>query len=31
MGAAQDAGVDLEDRDALNTFIAGWNARGTLA
>jgi hypothetical protein len=31
MVAAQDAGVDLEDRDALNTFIAGWNARGTLA
>lgn len=25
--AAKAAGVDVEDGDALNTFIAGWNAR----
>ncbi len=25
--AAKDAGIDVEDADALTTFIAGWNAR----
>lgn len=25
--AAKEAGVDLEDPDAVDTFIAGWNAR----
>ena len=25
--AAQRAGIDLEDEDALSTFVAGWNAR----
>jgi len=28
--AARDAGVELEDRAALETFIAGWNARSLL-
>jgi hypothetical protein len=28
LSAARRAGVDIEDGDALNTFIAGWNARG---
>jgi hypothetical protein len=27
LAAAKPAGVDVEDGDALNTFIAGWNAR----
>jgi hypothetical protein len=27
--AAQAAGVDLSDQQALNTFMAGWNARST--
>ncbi len=27
--AAQDAGVDLSDLEALTTFIAGWNARSS--
>lgn len=27
LSAAQSAGIDLADADALNTFVAGWNAR----
>ena len=27
--AAQQAGIDLSDQEALGTFIAGWNARST--
>jgi hypothetical protein len=27
LSAARRAGVDIEDGDALNSFIAGWNAR----
>jgi hypothetical protein len=27
--AAQHAGVDVTDEDALMTFTAGWNARST--
>lgn len=30
MTAAKDAGIDLEDEDALKTFIAGWNARSSI-
>jgi hypothetical protein len=26
LSAAKAAGVDVEDADALRTFIAGWNA-----
>ena len=29
--AAQEAGVDLSDQEALMTFMAGWNARSTAA
>ena len=28
--AVQKAGIDLEDRDALDTFVAGWNARSVM-
>jgi hypothetical protein len=28
--AAQNAGIDFEDGDALNTFLAGWNARSEI-
>ena len=31
LAAAKDAGVDLEDEEALNTFVAGWNARSGIA
>jgi hypothetical protein len=27
LAAAEAAGVDVEDGDALKTFVAGWNAR----
>jgi hypothetical protein len=30
LSAAQDAGIDLEDANALNTFVAGWNARSSI-
>ncbi len=29
--AVQQAGIDPEDRDALDTFVAGWNARSAWA
>lgn len=29
--AAQNAGIDLTDEDALMSFVAGWNARSTTA
>jgi hypothetical protein len=29
--AAQEAGVDVTDQEALTTFMAGWNARSTAA
>jgi hypothetical protein len=29
--AAQEAGVDVTDQDALTTFVAGWNARSNAA
>jgi len=28
VSAAQSAGIDLADADALNTFVARWNPRG---
>ena len=28
--AVQNAGIDPEDRDALDTFVAGWNARSAM-
>ena len=28
--AVQNAGIDPEDRDALDTFVAGWNARSAI-
>jgi hypothetical protein len=31
MAAARAAGINLEDQDALNTFVAGWNARSEVA
>lgn len=31
LAAAKDAGVSLEDEEALNTFVAGWNARSGIA
>jgi hypothetical protein len=31
MIAAKEAGVDVEDEQALKTFIAGWNARSAIA
>jgi hypothetical protein len=31
MAAAAAAGINLEDQDALNTFVAGWNARSEVA
>lgn len=31
MAAAQDAGVDLTDQQALANFVAGWNARSEVA
>ena len=31
MAAAEAAGIDLADQDALNTFVAGWNARSEVA
>jgi hypothetical protein len=31
MAAARAAGIDLEDQDVLNTFVAGWNARSEVA
>ena len=31
MAAARAAGIDLENQDALNTFVAGWNARSEVA
>jgi hypothetical protein len=31
MAAARAAGINLEDADALNTFVAGWNARTEVA
>jgi hypothetical protein len=30
LSAARKAGIDLEDENALNTFVAGWNARNVL-
>ena len=30
ISAVQKAGIDLEDRDALDTFVAGWNARSVI-
>jgi hypothetical protein len=29
--AAQEAGIDVADEEALTTFMAGWNARSTIA
>ena len=31
IAAARAAGIDLENEDALNTFVAGWNARSKVA
>lgn len=31
LSVAQDAGIDLKDADALNTFVAGWNARSGIS
>jgi hypothetical protein len=31
MVAAKAAGIDLEDKDALDTFVADWNARSAVA
>jgi hypothetical protein len=31
IAAARAAGIDLEDQDALNTFVAGWNARSVVS
>ena len=31
IAAARAAGINLEDQDALNTFVAGWNARSEVA
>ena len=31
LAAAQDAGVDLADDQAMSDFIAGWNARSDAA
>jgi len=28
--AVQEAGIDIEDRHALDTFVAGWNARSAM-
>ena len=30
LAAAQAAGIDLGDQDALDTFVAGWNARSSI-
>ena len=31
LAAAKASGIDLADQEALNTFVAGWNARSEVA